>query len=167
VTAIPSNALIIPTTDDPSQAITVTLANQSCSISLYTKSINVPLPSPVLPYPYPPLPPSPTPPTYENANPVFLDLYVDYVLIIGGVLVLNNVLIVRDSYLGFVGDLAVFDTEGEDDPFGVPARLPPLWLKNQWQLSIAPADAEFSPAVLANTILGMGSRFQLCYLPAS
>lgn len=47
---------------------------------------------------------------------MFLDLYVANSLIIGGVICENANRIVRSSYLGFVGDLAFFDTQGEEDP---------------------------------------------------
>jgi hypothetical protein len=47
---------------------------------------------------------------------VYLDLYVAGVLIIGGVLCLNGVNIVRNAYLGFIGDLAFYDQQGTTDP---------------------------------------------------
>lgn len=47
---------------------------------------------------------------------VFMDLYADDALIIGGVVCENRNRIVRDAYLGFDGDLAFFDTQGESDP---------------------------------------------------
>lgn len=165
MTVIPAGALVIPTTINPYQIITTSLGGQGCTINLYTKSIFVPKSSPVLPIPAPPLS-SPAPPAYENVNPVFLDLYVGTTLIIGGVLALNNVPIVRDAYLGFLGDIMVIDTQGEEDPYGVVSRLPPLFLRNTWQLSIAPANAEFAPDDLAGTIPGMGTRFLLVYTPA-
>ena len=167
MTAIPSSSLVIPTSTDPYQRITVNLGGQNCTINLYTKSIFIPKPSPVLPPPIPPIPVPPTvPPQYENANPVFVDLYVNSTtLIIGGVIALNNVPIVRNSYLGFLGDLAVIDTQGEEDPCGVPSRLPPQDLKNWWELNIGPANAEYAPSDIAGTIVGMGTRFQLTYAP--
>lgn len=165
VTAIPAGALIVPTTTDLYQVISVQLGDQDCTIRLYAKSIYVPQYSPVLPIPNPPLPPQPVSPAYENANPVFLDLLVSNVLIIGGAIVLNNVPVVRDAYLGFSGDLVVVDTQGEDDPAGMSLRLPPQTLKNRSQLAIFPAQAEYAPADIANTIVDMGTRFLLCYLP--
>lgn len=166
MTALPASSLVIPTTTAPNQLITVSLAGQACTIHLFTRSIFVPVESPVLPIPAPPLtvPPSPQ---YENHNPVFIDLYVDYSLIIGGVLVLNNVPIVQNTYLGFVGDLAVIDTLGELDPTGVSARLPPANLQNWWQRNVPLSNEGQAPAEWANSIPGMGARFLLTYIPAA
>lgn len=43
-------------------------------------------------------------------------LYVNNTVIIAGVLALNLVRIVRDTYLGFSGDLYFVDTQGSDNP---------------------------------------------------
>lgn len=111
---------IVPLNPVPSQRLTVTLSNQVCLIKVYGKSIYVPV-TPGIPT---------DPPAYEQANPIFLDLYVNDVLIIGGVLCLNQNKIVRNSYLGFTGDLAFFDTQGDDDPqvSGLGSR----WLLTYW-----------------------------------
>jgi hypothetical protein len=152
---------IVPLTDAPSQTINVTLGGQPCRINVYTKSINVPI-----------QPPGSTPsdpdPTYENQNPVFLDLYVNDVLIVGGALCLNESLIVMDPYLGFLGDLAVIDTVGNEDPLGTPIRLPPQSLRNDEQRSLSLDLAGRIPPPpdgTGNTIPGLGSRFQLTYWP--
>jgi hypothetical protein len=109
---------------------------------------------------------APAAPTYENTNPVFLDLYVnDTTLIVGGVPCLNDVRIVRDTYLGFIGDLSVIDTEGNDDPQGVPLRLPLPPLRNVWQRNLPLSLAGKAPPNLANRIPGLGSRFLLTYWP--
>ena len=47
---------------------------------------------------------------------MFCDLLVNDTLIIGGVICENANVIVRDAYLGFVGDIAFFDTQGTSDP---------------------------------------------------
>jgi|WetSurMetagenome_2_1015567.scaffolds.fasta_scaffold02788_7 hypothetical protein len=47
---------------------------------------------------------------------LFLTLYVGGSLIIASVLCENLVRIVRDTYLGFSGDLVFFDTQGSSDP---------------------------------------------------
>ncbi len=67
----------------PSQVINVQLAGQNCTINVYQKTTGL-----------------------------YCDLYVDNVLIIGGVICQNTNLIVRDAYLGFIGDLAFFDMQG-------------------------------------------------------
>jgi hypothetical protein len=97
---------IIPLQPVDSQEFTVTLGNQNCKIKVYRKSIDVPAIRGI-----------PTdPPLYERIQPIFLDLYVSDVLILGGALCLNGTKLVRDAYLGFVGDLAMIDTRGKDDP---------------------------------------------------
>ena len=78
---------IIPLQPVPNQTLQVTLAGQSCAINVYQKFYGV-----------------------------FVDLYVGGTLIIGGVIAENLNRIVRDAYLGFVGDLAFYDTQGESDP---------------------------------------------------
>jgi hypothetical protein len=53
---------------------------------------------------------------YQKDAGLFCDLSVNNVLIIGGVLCFNLNRIVRDLYLGFVGDLMFSDTQGTSDP---------------------------------------------------
>jgi hypothetical protein len=78
---------IIPLQPVPSQTVAVLLADQNCQIKCYQKSTGM-----------------------------FLDLYVDDALIIGGVICLNLNRIVRSLYLGFIGDLAFIDSTGSADP---------------------------------------------------
>ena len=149
---------IIPLSTAPSQRVTATLGSQSCTITVYTKSINVPVENNQQD--------TPQPPVYENRNPVFLDLYVGTAPIVTGVIVRNGCLIVMNAYLGFVGDLSLIDTSGLfEDPFGVPARLPPPWLRNSWQRAIpySVSENEYAPAAVANTIPGLGVRWVLTY----
>lgn len=149
---------VVPTSTSPMQNINVTLGGQSCRIRLFTKSINVPIVPPGS------IETDPNP-VYENTNPVFLDLYVNDALIVGGVICRSNTRLVRDAYLGFVGDLAVMDTLGRDDPQGVPLRLPPYDLRNWWQRTIPLATNGLAPSQLANTIPGLGTRWLLTYWP--
>ena len=80
---------IVPLQSVPSQTVSVVLGNQSCQINVYQKQYGL-----------------------------FLDLYANNVLIIGGQLCLNLTRIVRDLYLGFSGDLAFVDTSSdESDPY--------------------------------------------------
>ena len=79
---------IIPIADIYSQTLNVTLANQSCTINLYQTT---------------------------NCG-LFCDLYVNNALVIGGVICQNLNRIVRDTYLGFVGDLTFLDNQGQNDP---------------------------------------------------
>lgn len=45
-----------------------------------------------------------------------MDLTVDGAVIMTGVICRDRVRIVRYTYLGFVGDLSFYDTEGATDP---------------------------------------------------
>jgi hypothetical protein len=87
--------LIVPLQAVASQTVSVILNQQACTINVYQKTVttNTVIPS------------------------VYLDLYVNGVLIIGGVVCENLNVIVRDAYLGFIGDLAFLDTQGSDDPY--------------------------------------------------
>lgn len=151
-----TNFEIVPTSEAAYQEINVTLANQDCTINLYTKSLCVPLTTPI---------PN-IPPPYQSTNPCFIDLFVAGTLIIGGVYVRQGSLVVRDVYLGFQGDLSVIDTSGSaEDPFGVPPRLPPSFLQNTWERSVPLSDEGMSPTNYGGRIPGMGSRWLLTYWP--
>jgi hypothetical protein len=78
---------IIPLQPVANQSVTVSLSDQVCQIDVY-----------------------------KTIGGIFLDLYVSNVLIIGGVVCESFNRIVREAYLGFVGDLAFMDTQGADDP---------------------------------------------------
>ena len=78
---------IVPLLATPSQSISVQLGGQACTLDIYQKSTGV-----------------------------FMDVYVNDALIIGGVACENKNRIVHSTYLGFIGDLAFFDTQGADDP---------------------------------------------------
>lgn len=53
---------------------------------------------------------------YQKSTGLFIDVIKDGALIIGGVICQNQNRIVRDVYLGFIGDLEFYDTAGTDDP---------------------------------------------------
>lgn len=78
---------VVPISATPSQTVSVSLGGQACSLKISQKSTGV-----------------------------FMDVYVNEVLIIGGVICENKNRIVHSLYLGFIGDLAFFDTQGTDDP---------------------------------------------------
>jgi hypothetical protein len=78
---------IIPIQATPAQSLSVVLAGQNCQINLYQKSTGV-----------------------------FLDLYVSNSPIITATICLDSVLLVRETYLGFIGDLAMVDLQGSNDP---------------------------------------------------
>ena len=79
--------VIIPLQAVPSQNVTVQIADQNCDIKVY-----------------------------QLATGVFVDLYVNSALVVGGVIGRNLVRMVRDLYLGFAGDLLWIDSEGTSDP---------------------------------------------------
>ena len=101
-------AQIVPIVPANNQTLSVTLANQPCKINIFTKHIQVPV--------HPPGSIITNPPIFEAIDPIFLDLYLNDVLVVGGVLCLNRVGIVRNPYFGFVGDLSFADTLGDEDP---------------------------------------------------
>ena len=79
--------LIVPIQPVPSQYVTVTLNSQICQLNIYQKAFGL-----------------------------FMDVRVNNILIIGGVLCENLNRIVRSFYLGFIGDFIWFDNQGTDDP---------------------------------------------------
>lgn len=78
---------IVPLQSLPSQSLQVQLGNQPVTLNVYQMMFGL-----------------------------FIDVYVGATLIIGGVICLNLNKIVRSEYLGFVGDLGFFDTQGSEDP---------------------------------------------------
>jgi hypothetical protein len=79
--------LTIPISAIPNQQFSTVLAGQNCIINIYQKSTGV-----------------------------FLDLTVNENVICQGALVLGQSLIVKNTYLGFIGNLAIIDTQGFSDP---------------------------------------------------
>lgn len=79
--------LNIPITAVPSQQFNVTLAGQPCQISIYTLR-----------------------------SGLYMDLSLNGTVLVQGIRCEYNNRIVRESYSGFVGDLAFTDTQGTNDP---------------------------------------------------
>jgi hypothetical protein len=79
--------VIVPLRAIPSQVVNVTLGGQPCQIALY-----------------------------QLATGLYCNLYVRNVIVIGGVICHNVNRIVRDLYLGFIGDLIFVDSQGKSDP---------------------------------------------------
>lgn len=79
---------IIPIDDTYSQQVTSLLGGQNCQFNLYQK----------------------------NNDDLYCDVYVNNAAIITGVRCRNLVRIVRDSYLGFIGDVTFLDTQGTTTP---------------------------------------------------
>lgn len=78
---------VVPIQDIFNQEFQVVLAGQNCTINVYQLSTGL-----------------------------FCDLYVAGVLVIAGVICEDRNRIVRDLYLGFIGDLAFVDLQGESNP---------------------------------------------------
>ena len=78
---------IIPIQDVPSQTFTINLAGQQTQINLYTRTTGM-----------------------------YCDVLVNNTLIIGGVYCANLAKIVQNTYLGFIGDLIFYDTQGDTPP---------------------------------------------------
>lgn len=54
---------------------------------------------------------------YQKRTGLYIDVSVGGVSIVSGVIAQNANRIVRDAYLGFIGDLAFYDTQGLEDPY--------------------------------------------------
>jgi len=81
-------ALVVPIRPVPNQTLTVQLANQNCQLNVR-----------------------------QSLYGLFMDVYVNDTLIIGGVLCENLNRIVRNAYLGFIGDFVFYDiTQFDADP---------------------------------------------------
>src|SRR5690349_7964432 len=72
----------------PAQIITAALGNQSTTLRIYQKFFGL-----------------------------YVDVLVNDTLIIGGVVGRDRNRIVRSEYLGFIGSLSFFDTQGTHDPY--------------------------------------------------
>jgi len=78
---------IVPLLPIPNQTLTVNLDGQICQLNVY-----------------------------QLGASLYIDVLVNNVLIIGGVICENLNRIVRSLYLGFQGDLAFIDNQGSSDP---------------------------------------------------
>lgn len=92
----------IPLSAVASQKLNVLLAGQNCQIKVYQKTTGV-----------------------------YLDLAINDAPVKSGVLCRDRVLLVRHAYLGFIGDLVFFDTQGVSDPAyqGLGARYQLVYLE--------------------------------------
>lgn len=79
---------VIPLTAVASQSFTVQLNGQNCEINIYQKSTGL-----------------------------YFDLTVNGESIVNTMICLNAVGLVREVYLGFIGQLVFIDTQGSDDPY--------------------------------------------------
>ncbi|NVN09706.1 phage baseplate plug family protein [Nguyenibacter vanlangensis] len=80
--------LVVPVNATPTQTLSVVLNGQNCSMRIFQT---------------------------DNYG-LYLDLYLDDALIVGGRLCLDRTWIVRAAYSDFVGDLMFIDQQGISDP---------------------------------------------------
>lgn len=78
---------VVPLQAVPSQVLAVQLSNQACQLKVYM-----------------------------TLSGLYMDVSVNGGLIIGGVICENLNRIVRDLYLGFLGDFMFLDNQGKSDP---------------------------------------------------
>lgn len=79
--------LIVPTIAVPSQTLTALINNQNTGLNIYQKGAYL-----------------------------FMDVLLNNTQVIGGVICQNLNVIIRNAYLGYIGDFAWIDTQGSDDP---------------------------------------------------
>lgn len=79
--------LIVPLQAIPNQTVTTTLNSQVTQLNVY-----------------------------QTYNGLFIDVYLENTLIIGGVICENQNRIIRSTYLGYSGDFAFLDVQGSNDP---------------------------------------------------
>jgi hypothetical protein len=81
--------LIIPVQALPNQTFAISLDGQNCNLNIY-----------------------------QTAYGLFMDIYMNSALIIGGVICQNLNRIIRDLYFGFAGDFVWYDNTGNGtDPY--------------------------------------------------
>lgn len=80
--------MIVPLNTVPAQSFNVILSAQACTLRIA-----------------------------QRTTGLFMDVLVNNVLVVGGVLCLDRTRIVRDDYLGFSGDLFFADTQGTSEPY--------------------------------------------------
>jgi hypothetical protein len=120
-----STPQVIPVQPIASQIFNVVLNGQDCAIKLYFKELWLTLDEFIYQ----------EPPVYDHVTPLFIDLYANNTPVIGGVICQANNTIVKDTYLGFVGDLGIVDTQ---PPTGLGPQPPQIsglgtrWLLTYW-----------------------------------
>lgn len=121
--------LTIPLQAVPSQTVTALLGNQQCSINVYQKFFGLFLDLYVVP--------QIVSPTSVPPQPIVI-----------GEICWNLNFVVRFAYLGFSGDLAFLDTQGNDNPVftGLGSRFKLVYLSAD---EVAAAEGVQAAAVLA------------------
>lgn len=78
---------VVPLSPIPSQVVNVVLGNQACTLKVYQKLTGV-----------------------------YLELYINGILIVGAIICEDRNRLVRSIYFGFIGDLCFMDNQGITDP---------------------------------------------------
>jgi hypothetical protein len=85
--------LIIPLQAQPTQTLNISLNGQATTLNVYAAGDDP-----------------------DSGNPrIYVDLYVANTLVLGGVFANIGARMVRDAYLGFVGDIVLNDTQPDPD----------------------------------------------------
>lgn len=107
--------LMVPLQQVPNQSLNIVLNGQACALNVYALNADD-----ILFY------------SEDALINMYVDLYVDSALIEGGMIGLPAVRMVRDSYLGFSGDLIWTDTQ----PDAVLGSMAPQYqgIGARWQL---------------------------------
>lgn len=80
-------SLIVPLSPVPFQIVSTILNSQNCTINVYQKSTGL-----------------------------YMDLFLNNLPVMTCVACLNNVLVIYDEYIGFLGDFFFIDMQGSLDP---------------------------------------------------
>ncbi|HEY1441401.1 MAG TPA: hypothetical protein VGF65_11295 [Mycobacterium sp.] len=78
---------IVPLQTVPAQVLNTTLNGQYCQINVY-----------------------------QRTTGLFVDVGLNGLLVVGGILALDRNWIIRDFYRGFLGDITFWDSQGTEDP---------------------------------------------------
>lgn len=113
---------IIPIQTVSAQQFNITLNNQACTIRILFRDMWTPDESEI----------QTNPPPFFLGTYGFIDLYVNAQPVVLGTRCMDRNLIVRDSYLGFVGDLTFIDLQGTEDPN--PSGLGNRWILTYWSV---------------------------------
>lgn len=87
--------ILVPVTDTASQTLQAQLANQSFTLNVYQKSAA---------------------PNYSNGPAIYMDVLINGVIVLGGIVCWNLNRLIRNAYFGVVGDFCWVDTQGTNDP---------------------------------------------------
>ncbi len=103
-------SLVVPLQPVSNQVVNIQVGGQDVTLNIYVGAVTAEMPIPN----------------------IFMDVYANSALIVAGVTCLQANVIVRDLYLGFVGDFAFYDTQ--PDPVLGAVDPQPSGLGSRWIL---------------------------------